>query len=61
MWCKTTQADRGHQSEQLLPRSFYLFPAYKKVAKKHLLCFVELLNKFTNFISCANKKFFNML
>ena len=33
MWCKTLQANKGHQSEQLLPCPFYLFRAYKKVAK----------------------------
>ena len=33
MLCQTLQADREHQSEQLLPRSFYVFRAYKKMAK----------------------------
>ena len=28
---QTLLVDRGHQSEQLLSRSFYLFRAYKKV------------------------------
>ena len=33
MWFQTLQADRRHQSEQSLPRSFYLFRAHKKVGK----------------------------
>ena len=56
MRCQTLQADREHQSEELLPRSFYLFRAYKKsceqsqiftFARKIFLCFVVLLKKFS--------------